>query len=218
MPTTRAHVIGLVLWTTTLVHAHEAHAFTVKTTSTGRVVHWNTGRVRLLIEPSAVHGVGVGPLREAAAAAAESWLNVPNAPEIVVEMGDPGPVGYDPERYNESGLYVVQDWPFDHRLLAVTVATYDENSGELLDADIVVNANQHFEARMGNVDGSTGDQAALDSNGHVEAGQGAEEHLPQRGRSGENAGRDSDADAVAGSATGSDRSGAHGALGYDLIS
>jgi hypothetical protein len=43
-----------------------------------------------------------------------------------------------------NGVYLLRNWPYEAAKLAVTVVTYEMDSGRLLDADIVVNGKANF--------------------------------------------------------------------------
>jgi hypothetical protein len=60
----------------------------------------------------------------------------------MVTAGEPpAATGYDPGETDGSGVYVLCDWPYGDRL-AVTMLSHDSLTGQVVDADILVNGEK----------------------------------------------------------------------------
>lgn len=119
-----------------------ASAYTLKTTERGMLVRWHTHRVTLRVDPSSAKAFGRAELRQALTYAAQAWRGLPGVPDLDVEGGAPPGAGHDHAAGPTNGVYVADPWPFDPDRLAVTLATYDAHTGEMLDADILLNPHQ----------------------------------------------------------------------------
>ena len=119
----------------------EAHAYTLKTTASGARVRWHRADVALSVvmmgEPERLSRDEVVRALSRAAAAWE----IPGVPRISVREGRAAE-SWAVDGVN--GVYVLARWPFEDRRLAVTVSTYAEATGELIDADILINGEMPF--------------------------------------------------------------------------
>ncbi|MGF1468812.1 MAG: matrixin family metalloprotease [Sandaracinaceae bacterium] len=118
-----------------------AHAYTTKHTARGDTVRWTQAEVELVLDDSLRRALPRGAAAEALALAAEAWRGF-GGPDLVVDDATPSV----PYRTGDGhhGVYLLDDWPFQEGLLAVTATTYDESTGRIVDADILVNAAQRF--------------------------------------------------------------------------
>ncbi len=122
--------------------ASDADAFELKRTSTGEPLRWRKPHVVWEIDPSfdvIVQG------RTAAEHAARSWSGVERGPQIDVKSArSAGAPAYD----GQNGIYVVDELPTEAQAsshaLAVTILKYDDDTGAILDADILVNGAFSF--------------------------------------------------------------------------
>ncbi|MFW5876792.1 MAG: matrixin family metalloprotease [Myxococcota bacterium] len=137
-------IVGAGVLLALLALPQAASAYALKTTERGALVRWNAQRVPLRIDPSAAAVLDGGELRRALTHAAEAWRGLPGVPDLEVEAGAPPPAGHEPRSGPTNGVYVPDPWPFDPTRLAVTLATYDAHTGEMLDADILLNPEQPF--------------------------------------------------------------------------
>lgn len=121
--------------------SRDAAAYVVKQTSTGAKVRWTATRVTWTLDPSLS---GVDGAADAATAAAAAWSGRKGAPAFVVAKGASArQPGYD----GVSGvLYVPGGYAPAGRALAVTIVHFDDRTGAILDADVVVNGKYHFVA------------------------------------------------------------------------
>ncbi len=125
----------------------DADAFVVKTTSTGELVHWETRTVDYAIDPSVANATA-GSV-DATLRAMRTWSGSVGAPELRAHAGaedDPKKPGFD----EKNGVfYMAGGYKPAGRALAITVLTYDNISGRILDADIVFNGAYRFTIHKG---------------------------------------------------------------------
>jgi hypothetical protein len=124
--------------------AGSAEAYTVKQTESGATVRWHANAVTLRIDASMQAYFRDIPVRKVVQQAAQAWAGLPNAPELLVNVGEPGPNGFDQRANASNGIYLVKDWKLAESALAVTVATFETKSGKIVDTDILVNPNHPF--------------------------------------------------------------------------
>jgi hypothetical protein len=124
--------------------APDANAYVVKRTSKGQLVHWDERTVNYTFDPSVDSSV-VDAVK-ASGDAMDSWSGTVGAPELkgyaAVDVADaPKKPGFD----QKNGVFYMADgWAPAGRALAITVLTYDNASGRILDADIIVNGSYKF--------------------------------------------------------------------------
>ena len=119
----------------------KAEAFALKTTDNGVPVRWQHDRVELRIDPALESAFGKEAVREAAVVAGEAWRGLANAPDVVIADGAPAP--YDAKKRG-NGIYLLNDWPFAHDQVAMTITTYT-TSGSIVGVDILVNGERSFD-------------------------------------------------------------------------
>jgi hypothetical protein len=121
-----------------------AWAYSLKTTSSGKHILWSTKTVIVRIAPEVRALIGDDDAYTSATAAAEAWRGFANVPELLVESGNPD----DPAADQDTpvvGIRVGSPWAYKPNNLAVTVTTYNETTGQILKADVVMNGSSHFE-------------------------------------------------------------------------
>ena len=128
-------VFSALLATTTIATlTSEASAFEVKHSASGQLVSWHRTSVAWTVDRS-VRKVPGG--EEAVAAAAAAWTQRSGAPALAVAAVDaklsPGLDGTNAVFFVEGGFAPAGN------ALAVTVLSFDETTGDVLDADIVLN-------------------------------------------------------------------------------
>jgi len=129
-------LVTAALWT------EPAAAFTVKQTSNGATVRWFGNSVSMRIDPSMQGYFQDLPVHDIVNDAATAWHGLDGVPELLLNVGEPGPAGYQTGHGDAgNGVYLVEDWELQENALAVTVATFETNSGKIVDADVLVNAN-----------------------------------------------------------------------------
>jgi len=126
-----------------LLIPNAAYAYTQKYTSTGRLVRWNRSEIELtVIRVDSCRSCPdetevVGSLQRAAS----TWNEIPTSPTInIIERSGNSEWGID----GVNGVYFVRDWPFSFRALAITLTSYNENTGELIDTDVIINGEMPF--------------------------------------------------------------------------
>jgi MYXO-CTERM domain-containing protein len=117
--------------------AAPASAHVQHTTAAGKPVRWAQASVDFVISPSLAH---IAPDAVTAVAAAMSgWSGIDGAPTLRVQLGDgtekPAVDGHNVVYFAPEG------YPSARGALAITLLSYDETTGEIVDADIVINGN-----------------------------------------------------------------------------
>lgn len=126
------------------IGAPDAHAYVVKKTSKGQLVHWDERTVDYTFDPSVA--AYVPDAVEATKASMVSWSGTVGAPELQGHaaadvVNAPKKPGFD----QKNGVfYMANGYAPAGRALAITVLTYDNASGRILDADIIVNGSYKF--------------------------------------------------------------------------
>ncbi len=124
--------------------APDAHAFVVKKTSKGELVHWDERTVDYTFDPSV--DANVQDAVTATSHAMSSWSGTVGAPQLrghaaSAVAGAPSAPGFD----QKNGVFFMPDgYAPAGRALAITVLTYDNATGRILDADIIVNGAYRF--------------------------------------------------------------------------
>lgn len=122
-----------------LAFSTEAGAFELKHSGEGELVSWRRSRIAWTIDRS-VRDIPGG--EAAVVAAIDAWTQRGGAPSLAVEATgaelEPGLDGknvvfYAPNGYAPAG-----------RALAVTVLSFDDRTGEVIEADIVINGKYRF--------------------------------------------------------------------------
>lgn len=131
-------VVGLAALTLTSA----ASAYSVKKTSHGDLVHWETDSVSFTIDPSVETNVSAG--QNATETAMKSWSGTAGAPDIeVIARNASSPTAPSFDRKN-GVFFAVGGYEPAGRALAITVLTYDNASGKILDADVIFNGSYSF--------------------------------------------------------------------------
>jgi hypothetical protein len=117
-----------------------AQAFEVKETSSGQPIHWENSAIVFETDPS-VEFAALG----AAAAVAEGvspWSSVEGGPALSVQPA----AGFSQPAYDSRN--VVYFYPGGYELagaaLAITIVTFDDTTGSILDTDVVLNGRYAF--------------------------------------------------------------------------
>lgn len=124
--------------------APDAHAFAVKKTAKGELVHWDQRTVDYTFDPSV--DTNVQDAVSATGRAMASWSGTVGAPELqghaaATVTDPPKKPGFD----QKNGVFFMANgYAPAGRALAITVLTYDNTSGRILDADIIVNGSYKF--------------------------------------------------------------------------
>lgn len=145
MPVRRVNVRWAALWALSglVCGSSTTLAYTVKETEGGAIVRWHRPAITLRIDESVDRFFDGLAARAIIGAAAQAWADIENVPELLINEGDPGPVGFKSGSAS-NGIYLIEDWTLAESSLAVTVATYESRTGKMVDTDILINANHPF--------------------------------------------------------------------------
>ncbi len=119
-----------------------ADAYAVKRTTRGELVHWEVDRIPFAIDASVDRNVDKAT--DAIESSMASWSGTVGAPELTVAATADAPTkpGFD----EKNGIFFVKGgYAPAGRALAITVLTYDNGSGRILDADVIFNGTYSFE-------------------------------------------------------------------------
>ncbi len=119
--------------------ASNADAYVVRQTTSGTPVHWPVDSVALEVDPSVVNAVD-GAL-EAAQMAAAAWTLAAAGPRVSVSAATSAST---PAIDGRNVVYLVPGYARAGAALAVTLVSYDDTTGEIVDADIVLNGSYAF--------------------------------------------------------------------------
>lgn len=122
----------------------DAHAYSVKKTNRGEIVHWDARAVDYTLDPSVA--ANVSGAVDATLESMASWSGTVGAPELVGHaaanvVDAPKKPGFD---QNNGIFFMPGGYAPAGRALAITVLTYDNASGRILDADVIVNGSYRF--------------------------------------------------------------------------
>jgi hypothetical protein len=116
-----------------------ADAYVVRQTSTGAPVHWPSDAVNLEVDPTLVAAVP-GAL-EAARLAAAGWTLAAAGPNLsVITAGSASSPAVD----GHNVVYFIPGYAAAGSALAITLVSYDDVTGEIVDTDIVINGRYSF--------------------------------------------------------------------------
>jgi hypothetical protein len=121
----------------------DAEAYAVKRTTRGELVHWEESTVKYTIDPSVDRNVHNSS--DATVTAMSAWSGTVGAPELeAATIDETSPTKPDFDQKN-GVFYMTGGYVPAGRALAITVLTYDNISGKILDADVVINGAYTFE-------------------------------------------------------------------------
>jgi hypothetical protein len=139
MPTRALLVLSLVL------PAAAAQAYVLKTTETGESVRWASVPVHFAVSTAGARDLDLEVARAAVRQAFGPWTQ---AGGTALTFAEDAPttraVGFEPGGENQNVIAWSRDaWPFEPDALAMTVTAFQEKSGRLVDADILVNEEDY---------------------------------------------------------------------------
>jgi hypothetical protein len=155
---------GVFAWSTA------AQAFALKQTSHGAPMRWTRDHVSYVIDPSVEANVPNGT--QAVSSSVNGWSGSAGGPMLSASVGpggaQPGLDGQNSVVFAPSGFAAAGG------ALAVTVTSYDDATGEIVDADIVINGDYPFAVLAANAQPcagvapvSTDGSAGGDDNGNA---------------------------------------------------
>jgi hypothetical protein len=123
--------------------AGDAEAYVVKKTTQGDFVHWEERSVKYTIDPSVE--AAVTNANDATVDAIGSWSGSVGAPDLetlAVDAQSPTAPAFD----HHNGIFFMKGgYEPAGRALAITVLTYDNGTGKILDADVIFNGKYTFQ-------------------------------------------------------------------------
>ena len=122
------------------VASREAAAYEIKHTTGGTVVRWWESDVALVVDPSVSDGVAGGG--GALDGALHAWSGVEGSPALSMTVGPGG--GHVAVDGQNTILYAHDGFAPAGNALAVTVFSYDNVSGRIVDTDVVINGQHAF--------------------------------------------------------------------------
>ena len=131
---------GLFLFSFIAVHAAlPAHAFEVKRTKQGSPVHWRELRPNFVLVPTGDDARDELTFRALSGAAA-AWAEASGVPLTVERTVRDLQIGFEQRGQNHNVVrWELDEWQADGDMLALTYLRYDSNSGEIVDADVLIN-------------------------------------------------------------------------------
>jgi Matrixin len=165
----RAHVWSVVTVVMgVLLSSGSASAFELKQAANGQTVHWGGPTMTFVVDPSIEAAVPGGAA--AVASAMAGWSGQSGAPNLVLKAGPGG--GKAAVDGVNTVLLAPDGFAPAGAALAVTVLTYDEQTGEILDADIVVNGVYAFAVLAANAQSPGAAPMPLEGATSITAGAG----------------------------------------------
>lgn len=124
----------------------EAEGYTLKRTESGALLHWRQPVVEISLHDSMADRFVKTEAEEALREALGTWERAGAGPKLrYIGFSDDAP-GHQRGAPSNS-VYILDPWPYEKNLLAVTVSSFDTRTGELLDADILINGEEEICAR-----------------------------------------------------------------------
>lgn len=120
-------------------------AYTLRESESGAVVRWHEANRSVRVDDSLTQLGPAGQARAAVGDALTAWGSVAGSPfDFNLEDGFRGGLGTGQRLDGISDVCMVDhDWQFDQSFLAITLVTYDAVTGEIWDADVLLNADKH---------------------------------------------------------------------------
>lgn len=145
MPARSAFASAFALVTSLVVTEGSAHAYVLKHVEDGSVVRWRTGKVSFVVDASVS---AVSGAKEAAVSAASAWSGQAGAPVATVSSGSKKTTPSLPKVDGTNVILRARPEAFAPlgKALAVTVLSFDERTGGIVDADIVLSAGHELTA------------------------------------------------------------------------
>jgi hypothetical protein len=113
----------------------------------GEPVRWHRSTVDFVVDPTMFDPETLPDPLAVVRASAAVWAGIAHAPRFEVRAAPLGPVGYDADaRVNTSGIALFRrNFPqrFDRTVLALTLLTRNSVTGEIVDADVILDAERN---------------------------------------------------------------------------
>jgi uncharacterized protein (TIGR03382 family) len=130
---------------TLVLPATAAQAYVLKTTDAGEAVRWTEVPVHFAVSTAGARDLALEEARAAVRQAFGPWTQ---AGGTALTFAEDAPttraVGFEPGGDNQNVIAWSRDaWPFEPDALAMTVTAFQEKSGKLVDADILINEEDY---------------------------------------------------------------------------
>jgi len=139
----------------------------LKEATSGSHVRWHTDSIDVVMDKTFTDLAGP----QVYGAAVEAWRATgATLPSVSTKSGKERQVGYQSKGDNENVVvYAATGWAKANGALAVTVLTYEESSGRILDADVLLNGGGRYFALFDR-DESSGGLISIDGSGTAATG------------------------------------------------
>jgi hypothetical protein len=141
----------------------------MKPAAKGGHVRWHTDAIDVVVDKSFTDLAGP----KVYGAAVDAWRATGAAlPSVSSKSGKERQIGYKSKGENENVVvYAPTGWAKANGALAITVLTYEEESGRIVDADVLLNGGGRYFALFDS-DQSSGDPISIDGSGTASSGTG----------------------------------------------
>jgi hypothetical protein len=156
-------VVVAVLGLAAVASPQTAFAYGINMSESGNPLRWDRDTVAFRMDPELETSLPAGTAFGAVSMGFEAWRGLPRVPDLVLQPGKPEKAGHHGGERATNGVYLVRDWKGEPDQLAITVVTYNRSTGEIFDADILVNANASYQLldESAPVDGAHYDLGAI---------------------------------------------------------
>lgn len=122
--------------------ASDASAYVVKKSKSGAIVHWDASDITFTLDPSVDENVKGAA--DATRTSMQSWSGTAGAPDLAI-VAPTADAPKTPGMDRKNGVFFKKGgYAPAGKALAITVLTYDNASGRILDADIIFNGAYTF--------------------------------------------------------------------------
>ena len=139
----KCSVVAALLALASISQPAVAFAYGISTSQSGHHLRWDVDTVAFRMDPELVAALPEGQIMAATGMAFDAWRGLPRVPDLILRPGLPESPGHH-DGGPTNGIYLIRDWQGKADQLAVTVVTYSGDTGRVLDADILVNANAAY--------------------------------------------------------------------------
>jgi hypothetical protein len=134
---------------------------TVRTVEGGAHVRWHKDAIDVVVDKTFLDLAGPDVLGNAVNAWRATGATLPS---VSTSPASGRQIGYDPAAANENVVvFAPYGWTKANGALAVTVVTYDDATGSIVDADLLVNGGGRFFANFDHDESSGGDPVSIEN-------------------------------------------------------
>ena len=170
-----SRTICSLLWIVGLVMLpSQGASYTLQRAASGDVVHWEESCFYYSLHKDGAPGLDFQAVREAIRASFDQWEDVPCS-YFLIEQTKPATCGkigfYQNKGNNNLVVWRTSDWHVDEfhvpNAMALTTLSYDDNTGQVLDADLEFNAEEFAFGLNGELDKADIMNTATHEIGHM---------------------------------------------------